>query len=336
MPSSENRTPEFDPETLERAPFGNRAIRALLLADAGPIPGRVASAWLAAGNQIAEVWTDANPGYRSAWKQDRRLGRFAARWSLTATIARKHLVHRRIENFKDSQKFADLIDSLDIDVVLSVHFARILPAALLSRLKVPALNLHPSLLPAYRGATPLVSMVFDDAQDRFSGVSLHQIVPAIDAGPIYSACRVPFPSNKNLRRWELDLAKAGSDLAVNTIPRILKGEIVGVEQSENLATYRKTLSDDLKITPARSAANIARLCETLGRVRPLLIEADGRNYPVTGIVRSLGSPTGQSPRVGFFRIDADLADARVRLRRKPSWEGRRRRLETRLLQILSR
>jgi methionyl-tRNA formyltransferase len=255
---------------------------------------------------------------------------------LTAAIKKNQIPHRCIESLKAAQKIADQIESLKVDVILSVHFARILPGALLSRLTMPVLNLHPSLLPAYRGATPLVSMVVDDAQGSFSGVTLHQIVPAIDAGPIFASCKVPFPKNKNMRQWELDLARAGSDLVLKTIPRIVRGEVIGVEQPEMMTTYRNTVPDDLKITPAYSAAKVARLCETLGRARPLVIEVAGREYPVTRIAGELGPPTGQSPRVGWLYIDADVADARVRLRRKPSWEGRRRRTETRLLYIFSR
>jgi methionyl-tRNA formyltransferase len=293
-------------------------------------------AWCAAGHDVVEIWTDANPSHYGAWKRDRRLGRLAARWSLTAAIKKNQIPHRRIESLKDTQKFADLIESLKVDVILSVHFARILPSALLSRLTMPVLNLHPSLLPAYRGATPLVSMVVDDAQGSFSGVTLHQIVPAIDAGPIFASCKVPFPKNKNMRKWELDLARAGSELVLKTVPGIVKGDVIGSEQSEEMASYQNTVPDDLKVTPAYSAAKVTRLCETLGRARPLVIDVGGRDYQVTQIARKLGPPTGQSPRVGWLYIDADVSDARVRLRRKPSWEGRRRRVETRLLYMFSR
>ena len=225
---------------------------------------------------------------------------------------------------------------MQVDVILSVHFARILPGALLSKLTIPVLNLHPTLLPAYRGATPLVSMVVDDAQDRFSGVTLHQIVPAIDAGPIFASCKVPFPKDKNMRRWELDLARAGAELVLKTVPAILRGEITPIEQSEEMATYRNTVADDLKITPARATDHVARLFETIGRARPLQIDVAEKSYAVTRISRKLGPPTGQPPRLGWLYIDADTADARVRLRRKPTWEGRRRRTEARLLYLFSR
>jgi methionyl-tRNA formyltransferase len=293
-------------------------------------------AWCAAGHNVAEIWTDANPKHDGIWKRDRRLARLAARWSLTAAIKGNRIAHRRIESLKDTAKFVELIESLNVDVVLSVHFAKILPASLLSRLSVPVLNLHPTLLPAYRGATPLVAMVVDDAQDRFSGVTIHRIVSAIDAGPIFASSKVLFPKNKNLRNWELDLARAGSELVLAAVPQIVNGELAGIEQSEDAAIYRNTTVDDLKVNPAQSAAKVARLCEIIGPARPIVIDVGGRGYPVTQISKKLGPPTGEPPSVGWLYIDADVADARVRLRRKPSWEGRKRRIETKLLYMLSR
>jgi hypothetical protein len=50
----------------------------------------------------------------------------------------------------------------------------------------------------------------------------------------------------------------------------------------------------------------------------------------------LGPPSGQDPRVTWLTIETDLADARVRLRRKPIWEGRRRRIETWFQRVLAR
>jgi methionyl-tRNA formyltransferase len=299
------------------------------------MPARVIWKWCEAGHRIVEIWSDGNARYDRSWKRDRRLGRVAPQWSVTAAIKKQRLVHRRIENLEDVEEFAELIEASGADVVLSVHFARIVPPALLSRLAIPIVNLHPSILPAYRGATPLVSMVVDDAQDHFSGVSLHHIVPAIDAGPIYASRRVPFPGNKDLRRWEINLARAGSDLVLETIPGILTGEIVGVAQSELTATYRNTVPDDLRVTKAFTVAKLTRLCETLGRQRPLVVDVEGKQYPITRIARQFGPPTGQPSRLNWFYIDTDIADARVRLRRKPTWEGRRRRLQTRLLHIFS-
>jgi methionyl-tRNA formyltransferase len=311
-------------------------IRALFLIDHGPGPARVLWAWCERGHTIAEIWTGGRASRRGAWRRDRRLGWFAPRRSISAAIRRWHIRHRQVETLRAHAELADLIVSLNVDVVISVHFMRILPAGLLSRLSVPVLNLHPSLLPGYRGPNPQLSMIVDEAHARFSGVTLHQIVPALDAGAIFASRSVPLPSDGSLRRWELDLARAAADLAVEVIPEIVAGRTAGVEQVAVAESDRRATLDDLKLTPLQTAKKIEWLCSTIGRVRFLQFALAGRDYAVTGISRHLGPPTGEPPRIGWWTIETDIADARVRLRRTPIWAGRRQRIETWLLRVLLR
>jgi methionyl-tRNA formyltransferase len=310
-------------------------VRALFLVDLGPVPARVIWAWCESGNEIAEIWT-SRASQRRDWKRDRRIRWYAPRWSIAAAIGKWRIRHRQIGNLSAHSELADLIAALAIDVVVSVHFMRILPAGLLSRLSVPVLNLHPALLPGYRGPTPLISMIVDEAQERFGGVTLHAIVPAVDSGPIFASRSVPLPADRNLRRWELDLARAAADLAVDAIPEVVAGRLVGVEQVEDTASDRRTTAEELKLTPALSSIRIAWLCSTIGRARPLLFAVAGGQYAVLGISRNLGPSSGQPPRIGWWTIETDIADARVRLRRSPWWAGRRRRIEAWLLRVQTR
>ena len=224
---------------------------------------------------------------------------------------------------------------LDADVIISVHFMLILPLELLSRLSTPVLNLHPALLPAYRGPSPLAAMVVDESADQHGGVTLHAIVPAVDAGPIFAAQPVPLPANRSLRMWELDLARAAAGLAVEVIPAILAGHIQGTPQREEEASYRRPTSEEITLTPLMTSTRVSWLCSTLGRTGPLHMAVDGREYPVTKIARHLGPPSSHPPKVGTWTIEIDLADQRVRLRRKPVWEGRRRRIETWLMRTIA-
>jgi methionyl-tRNA formyltransferase len=304
------------------------------LTDVGVVPARVLWQWRESGHEIAEVWTSA-ASRRGAWKRDRRLGWFAPRWSLTAAIVKWNLRHRVVENLRSASQISDQIESLAVDVIVSVHFMRILPAELLSRLSMPVLNLHPALLPAYRGPTPLISMILDETQDRYGGVTLHRIVPAVDAGPVYASRAVPFPASGNLRRWELELARAAAHLAVEAIPEVVAGRMPAIEQTETDARYRRATASDLQLTSAQRARRIAWLCSTLGPVRPLLTTVDVRDYAISHFSRQLGPPSGRPARIGCWTIEMDVADARVRLRRKPWWEGRRRRIETWLIRVFS-
>ena len=218
---------------------GKQPLRALFLADLGPVPAHAIAAWCDAGHHVAEIWT-VDALTRGQWKRDRRLGWFAPQWSLSTAIRKFRIPLRRVPPFKRFAEAADLIAALRVDVIISVHFPRILPASLLARLTMPVLNLHPALLPAYRGGTPLVSMIVDGAHLRHSGVTLHRIVDGVDTGEIFAARPVAFPESGSLRQWELDLARAAADLVVTTVPAIVAGEIAGVAQSEELASYRSS------------------------------------------------------------------------------------------------
>jgi methionyl-tRNA formyltransferase len=255
---------------------------------------------------------------------------------VAAAIGKWNIRHRHIKNLTAHSEVAEHITSLAVDAVVSVHFPRILPSPLLSRLSMPVVNLHPSLLPAYRGPNPTVSMIFDEAQDRFSGVTLHQLVAAVDAGPIFASRSVPFPADGNFRRWELDLARAAARLAIEAIPEIVTGRLLGIEQDEGKASYRRVTAEELKLTPTIASSRISWLCSTIGRVRSLQFTVANRELAVTGIARHLGPRSGQAPHIGWRTIETDVADARVRLRRKTWWTSRRRRIETWLLRVLSR
>lgn len=311
-----------------------RPQRALFLVDLGLIPAHVIWAWQAAGHQIVEIWICGKPS-RGAWKRDRRLGWFAPHWSLSATISQYAIPAREIDNIKANSDAARAMATSDLDVIISVHFMHILSAELLAKLSKPVLNLHPALLPAYRGPSPLVAMLVDETTDQYGGVTLHEIVPAIDAGAIFAAQAVPLPANRNFRAWEIHLARAAARLAAEAIPDVLAGHLKGVPQREEEASYRRPTTKEIAITSQMTSAHVAWLCSTLGKVVPLSTVADGREYPVTGIVRNLGLPTKRPPRVGYWTIDLDLMDQRVRLRRKPNWEGRRRRIETWLMRVVS-
>lgn len=326
------------PDTAEQAnstsAVHNHPLRALFLADLGPVPARVIWAWRERGHDIAEIWT-ASPRRRGPWRRDRTLGYFAPRWSLSAAFRRFKIRHRIVSDLKAHSEIADLISSLTVDVVVSVHFKLILPRGLLSRLTMPVLNLHPSLLPAYRGPSPMASMIIDEMQDRYGGVTLHAIVPGIDTGPIFASRKAPLPNSKSLRQWELDLARAAAGLAVEAIPDIVAGHLIGLEQDRSQASYRRATADQFVLTSAQTSARIAWLCSTLGTVTPMRFKTPTASYPVTGIARVLGPPSGEPPRPGWLTVDADVADARLRLRRTALWEGRRRRLDAWIRKVLS-
>jgi methionyl-tRNA formyltransferase len=97
------------------------------------------------------------------------------------------------------------------------------------------INVHPSLLPIYRGPTPIESAIANG--DIETGVSIMQLSNSMDAGPVY--CQKKYKMNGNETQPELykTLAKIGAELLLQNLPEILNGTIKPIEQNNNNATY---------------------------------------------------------------------------------------------------
>jgi len=306
-----------------KQPF--RRYRALFLGATGPTPALVAHAWLAAGHEILEFWTVDASG-PSDWRRDRHTGICTPQWSVSAAIRRGRIAPHVLPAAADWQQAAARAAALRPDLVLSVHFPRLLPRSFLDSLAMPVLNLHPALLPRFRGPYPLMAMLLDGTADRYGGVTLHAITAGMDKGPIIAAVPVPLESGGEVRRWELSLAEAAAALVVQVVPRYLRGEIGAVPQDEAVATLARPTTAAFRLTPAETADRVAWLCGTVGQLRQLVMRIAGRDYRIMDLVQRLGPTTGAPPRIGWRRIELDLADARVRLRRRLPGDGKRRRI----------
>lgn len=309
--------------------------RAIVLGALGPLPAHVVWAWQEAGHEILELWMSPSTG-AGAWRRDRRLGWLAPQWSLSAAIRRWRIPCRTIAISAEWRDAASRIAELRPDLVLSVFFPKLLPAGLLESLAMPAINLHPALLPRCRGPFPMVAMLLDEAVERSSGVTAHVMTAAADAGPIIAALPVPLPPDRNVRQWELALAEAAARLAVEAIPLYLAGGQPAYPQDDTQATSPRPSTRDLALTPAATASRVEWLCSTVAWLQPVTMRVDGTIYRIVGAVRPLGRPTGARARVGWRWIELDLADARVRIARRMAWDGQRIRLATWLRRIATR
>lgn len=124
------------------------------------------------------------------------------------------------------------------DLFIVMAYGEILRPPVLA-LPRACVNLHGSLLPRWRGASPLQAAL--RAGDRESGVSVMQMVPALDAGPVYLAERIPLPEGATLP-W---LHDAVAEAAARALARFLERwpELTPTPQDEALATYCRRLSD---------------------------------------------------------------------------------------------
>jgi methionyl-tRNA formyltransferase len=136
--------------------------------------------------------------------------------------------------------FAAALESLHADIGVVAAYGKILPDWLLAAVPRGLINVHASLLPRYRGASPIHRAVI--AGDAHTGVTIMRVVKALDAGPIMAAAPVPIGPDETTTIVESKLAIRGAELLVGTLDAIESGSAVETPQDEALATYAPKLS----------------------------------------------------------------------------------------------
>lgn len=120
-----------------------------------------------------------------------------------------------------------------------VSYGKIIPQAIIDLFSPGIINVHPSLLPMYRGPSPIESAIKNgDAQ---TGVSIMQLSARMDAGPVYSQVIHTLLGTETRPELYQTLAILGSTTLLDSLPAILEGSLQAVPQNENLATYSQLL-----------------------------------------------------------------------------------------------
>jgi methionyl-tRNA formyltransferase len=146
--------------------------------------------------------------------------------------------------------------ALGADVALVMAYGHILRDDFIGTPRLGTLNLHTSLLPKYRGASPIQSAIAGG--ERETGVSLMRIVRKLDAGPVADIERVSIESLDTALDVEAKLAAACVPLVARSLPRLAAGALAFVEQDEGAVTHcRKLGKEDGALDFARPAAELA-------------------------------------------------------------------------------
>ncbi len=144
------------------------------------------------------------------------------------------------------------------DLMIVAAYGGILPQEILKIPKYGALNIHPSLLPRWRGPTPIQYAILNG--DSETGVTIMLMDEKIDHGPIVSNIKYQM-SNVKTTTYELSkkLAEIGAELLINTLPKYISGEIKPQEQIHENAIYTKIISrSDGHIDWSKTAQDIER------------------------------------------------------------------------------
>ncbi len=166
----------------------------------------------------------------------------------------------KISETESGDTFDHLIREKSPSLVIVAGFGLKIPAKTLPLAKF--VNIHPSLLPKYRGSTPIQTAIMEGVEK--SGVTLMEMEKEIDSGPIIAKEEVPFHSKITYPEAEELLAKKGGNLLLKTIPSLLKGNEKKVQQNHAKATYTKSFKkEDGKIDWNEPAEVIERKVRAL-------------------------------------------------------------------------
>ena len=161
----------------------------------------------------------------------------------------------------ESLKPADVqaqIAAVDADVMIVAAYGLIIPTVVLNLFPKGCYNIHASLLPRWRGAAPIHRALL--AGDAETGVTIMEVVPALDAGNMFSKGVVPITDADTTQTLHDALSKIGADLMVQAMTELAtNGVLASVVQDEALVTYAHKLEkSESKIDWQKSAVDISR------------------------------------------------------------------------------
>ena len=143
------------------------------------------------------------------------------------------------EKVRDAAAVASLL-ALGVDALVVASYGQILPAPLLDGPRFGGVNVHASVLPRWRGASPVAAALL--AGDEETGVSIMRMEAGLDTGPVYAVRTLPIGPGVTAPDLTADLARIGANLLVEVLAGLEDGSAVAEPQDSALATYAPRLT----------------------------------------------------------------------------------------------
>ncbi len=143
------------------------------------------------------------------------------------------------QRLKKEPEYTEMLKKIAPDAIIVAAFGQIIPQEILDIPKYGCINVHGSLLPALRGASPMQAAILEGLDE--SGITIMKMDAGLDTGDMISkvVCDI---KDKDINEVSEILADAGAKLLVETLPEIEEGTAVYEKQDERLATYAKMIS----------------------------------------------------------------------------------------------
>ncbi len=157
---------------------------------------------------------------------------------LTPSPVKELALSRGLEIFTPEKLDAateERIRTFGAEYAVVVAYGKIFPESLIEAFPSGVLNVHYSLLPKYRGATPTEAALLHG--DTVTGVTVQKMVKALDAGDILAQREIQIARDETIRELRPRLIKLGADLLLETLPGFERGDRTAMPQDESHATH---------------------------------------------------------------------------------------------------
>ena len=173
------------------------------------------------------------------------------KWALEAGLNLLQPAH-----WKD-RSFTRQLEGFGAELLVVAAYGAILPPAALGVCSRGAVNVHASLLPRWRGASPVAAAIL--AGDRHTGVTLMQMDDGLDTGPLIASRRTRIEPHETTGALEKRLAGLGADLLLEQLPALLAAELEAVPQDPRLSSYASLIAKpQARLDWSRPAEALAR------------------------------------------------------------------------------
>lgn len=169
-----------------------------------------------------------------------------------AEVAKKHNIPLLLPN--KLSEIAEQLADFKADIGVLVAYGKIIPQSIIDIFPHGILNIHPSLLPKYRGSTPIETAILDGATK--TGVSIMGLVKAMDAGPIYAQKEVALTGTETKQQLTAELLQLGSEMLIEVLPEVLNGTATPKTQNEADATFTRQLSKNDTLLDQKKPAEV--------------------------------------------------------------------------------
>ena len=287
-----------------------KPLSAVFITEVSSVTAPMLARWANRGHRIAAVVVPGpHAGKRISFSVLRR--RLRRRLALRSHLG--HAVPPLIEFSPpyDWDALGRVLGMLGADLLVCFGYGKLIPQTALELFPKGGLNLHPALLPHYRGPNPIHRLVIDQMHEAHGGVTLHKMTSGFDEGDILAQVGFEAEDWRSAATVNRALADAMAVLAADIAPEFCRGRLAGSPQPDGAYLWARIEPGPLIVGTQSSSEHVARLCRIVGSSVPVSVVINGRPVRLAQPIRRLGPPSGEAAKCRWGLVEFDCADARV-------------------------